>query len=340
MPAPAPLRVGLFGLNGHQVIRQLVNHPRATLVATAAVAPAALPGELQRGVTHHDSLDALLADDRVDLVSLCSPRRVDQAQHAVAALRAGKHVYAEKPCALNEGDLDAVLAAARASGRVFHEMAGTVFDQPYRAMRDAVRAGAVGEVVQVHAQKSYPWHDRRPHDEAIDGGLLRQVTIHALRMICHAAGLHPTTVSSVQTSCGLAQLLASSPQAGPCPQGPDSPDAPRSATACALILTTAKGQVATATANYLNPRGTGVWGYETLRIFGTAGMIESHPDGSTRCVHGATDRGPLDTSAPAVDYFDLILAELLDGAPMPLTLDEELLPTRLVNRARAAATQV
>jgi predicted dehydrogenase len=54
-------------------------------------------------VTAYDSLDALLADERVDLVvNLTNP----ESHFAVskAALEAGKHVYSEKPLALAHAD--------------------------------------------------------------------------------------------------------------------------------------------------------------------------------------------------------------------------------------------
>src|SRR5689334_19958231 len=184
-----PIGVGLFGGNGHQIYHQLEHLPAARLVAVATIDPALLPATLRedRDVRCYDALDNLLRDPRVELVSLCSPRRRDQAADAIRALRAGKHVYAEKPCAMTEADLDAILEAARASGKQFHEMAGSALAQPYLAMRKVVQSGALGEVVQVLGQKSYPYHDRRPQDEDLDGGLIGQAAVHAVRWVEHVA---------------------------------------------------------------------------------------------------------------------------------------------------------
>jgi predicted dehydrogenase len=55
---------------------------------------------------------------------------VDQASDAIGCLEAGRHVYAEKPSALIEVELDAILKVARRSGRQFLEMAGTIFEAP------------------------------------------------------------------------------------------------------------------------------------------------------------------------------------------------------------------
>ena len=316
------LGVAIYGENGHQCHGHLHNHPRARLVAAARVSPDKLKGFDSKDVTTYDSLDALLTDPHVDLVSLCSPFRRDQAHDAIACLDAGKHVYAEKPCALSEVELDAILAAATRNRRSFHEMAGTAFSQPYLAMRKVVQSGTLGEIIQVLVQKSYPYFDARPQDEAVDGGLLIQVGVHATRMIEHVCGLRIETVQAWETALG-------NPQPGQL----------RMATAFSMTLS--NGALATAIANYLNPQGTGVWGNESLTIFGANGLVESHAGGkTTRLVISKEDRGPLDVSEPGRDYLEYILDEITHAGPMPVTLEEELHPTRVLLRAKAAVTRV
>ncbi|WP_345637236.1 Gfo/Idh/MocA family protein [Rugosimonospora acidiphila] len=310
--------MGLYGHNGHQIQRLLDGHPRARLVATAGVPPRLLPGRLRDdpSVRRYGSLAELLRDPRVDLVSLCSPRRGDQAGDAVDCLRAGRAVYAEKPAALTEPDLDRILGAARESGVAFREMAGTAFDQPYLALRSLVAAGTIGTVAQIAVQKSYPYHDGRPYDDEVDGGLIGNAGIHAFRLIEHAAGQRITEVTGVCTTSG-------------CPPG-------RNLTmAASLTMRCASGAVATATVNYLNPAGVDRWGNDELRVFGSAGMVEvTAGETRGRLFVGDTDRGRLDAVAPAPDYFDRFVGHLLDGAPMPLSVDDELHPTRIAIRAR------
>ncbi|NJL32489.1 MAG: Gfo/Idh/MocA family oxidoreductase, partial [Phycisphaerales bacterium] len=186
-----PINVALYGQNGHQVQRMLVNHPHARLTATAAITTDELAkaGHDPAAIYKVDTLEQLLQLKDVDVVSLCSPVRGEQAKHAIQCLLAGKHVYAEKPCALSESELDAILAAAKSSGRVFHEMAGTVLSSRYYlAVRQAVLEGLIGTVVQVNAEKSYPWSENRPKDETTDGGLIRWVAVHAFRMVEHTTG--------------------------------------------------------------------------------------------------------------------------------------------------------
>jgi len=318
-----PIQIGIYGSNGHQIQDRLVSHPLARLVACADFPLEKLPPNLQadRTIRHYQCLDELLDDPSVQLISLCSPRRSNQASDAIKALNAGKHVYAEKPCAMNEEALDAILQTAEETGLMFREMAGTAFSQPYVAMRQVVDKGLIGQVIQIIAEKSYPWHEGRPQDEEIDGGLIAQNGIHAIRFIEHVAGMRIRSVQALETTAG----------------NPVNTGGLRMA-AC-LMLELENGGLASITANYLNPRGTGQWGYESLRILGTLGMVESTAGGTcTWLVIGDEDFGPLPTTDPGLDYLDAYLATLLGRPSMPLTLEQELSPTRWVIRAKAAAT--
>ncbi|MGC9348857.1 MAG: Gfo/Idh/MocA family protein, partial [Anaerolineae bacterium] len=311
------IRIGLYGTNGHQIQNALVDHPLGRCVATAAFEQDRLPEPLQTdaGIRHYTTLDELLDDEEVDLVSLCSPRRRDQAQEAIHCLEAGKNVYAEKPCAMTEGDLDAIIATAHRTGQVFHEMAGTAFEQPYLAMRKVVHDGTLGTVIQVLAQKSYPYHDGRPQDEDVDGGLLLQAGVHALRFIEHVAGVKVAEISAVQTQLG----------------NPGDGDL-RMATSMMIHLE--NGGVASVLCNYLNPPTFGRWGNETLRIFGTKGFVEAVDGGTkTRLVLNEEDRGPLDLRRPSQSYLDLYLASLTGPSLMPMALEDEVHPTRMLIRA-------
>lgn len=316
------IRVGLHGTNGHQIHGALVANPLARLVALSDFPAEKLPAGLHAdaAIRRHSTLDALLADPGVDLVVLCSARRAGQAADALRALRAGKHVLAEKPCALAEADLDALLATARETGRVFREMAGTAFDQPYLAMREIARSGRLGEIVQVVSEKSYPYFDARPQDEAVDGGLIAQNAIHALRFVEHVACTPVASIRAAETTLG----------------NPAADGGLRMA--ASLLLTLKNGGVASLAANYLNPRGTGVWGEESLKILGTRGFVESRSGGaSTRLVIGDTDHGPLDLAPPRESWLGIFFASLLGRAELPLTPEDELSPTRWALRANQAA---
>lgn len=309
------LGIGLYGTNGHQIEKLLAAHRRARLVAVAAFGDRSIPAECGE-VPRYETLEELLADEQVEMVSLCSPRRADQSTDAVKCLLAGRHVYGEKPSTLREEDLDRIIATVAQTGFRYHEMGGVALEQPYLAMRDCIRSGAIGEVVQVFVQKSYPWADWRPKDQAIDGGLATQVGIYPLRFIEQVAGLKATSVEIRETRLGN--------------DHPGS-DCRR---AVSMLMTLENGGVASAICNYLNPAGHIVWGYEILRVFGTAGIVESNSlNGTARLLKPSAAPEALDISTTAPSSLDMMIDSLLDGTPMPISLTDELSPNRSVVRA-------
>jgi predicted dehydrogenase len=316
------IRIGLHGTNGHQIHNALVDHPLGGCVATAAFPGERLPEPLRAdaSIRHYETLGEMLDDPGVDLISLCSPRRRDQAMEAIRCMEAGKHVYAEKPAATTEAELDALIAATRTTGRSFHEMwTGSACDQPYWAMREIVQAGTLGEVIQVLVQKSYPLHHNRPQDEDVDGGLILQVGVHALRFVEFTAGVPITEVWAIDTQLG-------------------NPGEGELRVAASMMARLANGGVAGIICNYLNPPAFGMHGNEMVRIFGTEGFLESTDGGTrTRLVLNGEDCGPLQIDAPGKRYLDLVLASLTDPDALPMTLEEELHPTRMLIRARADA---
>ncbi|MCU0522817.1 MAG: Gfo/Idh/MocA family oxidoreductase [Anaerolineae bacterium] len=316
------IRIGLYGANGHQIHRALVDHPLGACVATAAFDRDRLPEPLQTdaGIRDYATLDELLGHDGVDMISLCSPRRRDQAQEAIRCMEAGKHVLAEKPAAMTEVELDAIIDTSRATGMAFHEMwSGSASTQPYWAMRQVVQAGTLGKVIQVLVQKSYPLHHNRPQDEDVDGGLILQVGVHALRFIEFTAGVKVDAIWAIDTQLG-------------------NPGEGELRVAASMMLRLANGGVASVACNYLNPPGFGMHGNEMVRIFGTEGFLESTDGGTrTRLVLNDDDRGPLAITEPGPEWLDLTLASILGQSSMPIPLEDELHPTRLLIRARSDA---
>jgi predicted dehydrogenase len=91
----------------------------------------------------------LLADPEVDLVDLCVPND-EHARLAIRALEAGKDVLVEKPIALTTADADAIVAAAKASGKLL--MVGHVlpFFPEFAYAREAIASGRFGKLKAAH----------------------------------------------------------------------------------------------------------------------------------------------------------------------------------------------
>lgn len=110
----------------------------------------------------YDSYDAMLADERVDVVHVTTPNHLHFG-HVKAALESGKHVVCEKPLVLTSQESAELVALAGRSGLVnctnFHNR----FYPIVKEMRERVRAGELGEVWNVRGEYLQDWL-ARPED--------------------------------------------------------------------------------------------------------------------------------------------------------------------------------
>jgi predicted dehydrogenase len=125
-----------------------------------------------------ESFEAMLADDRVDVVHLTTPNHVHYPQ-VKAVLAAGKHCVCEKPLALTSEQSAELVELAEASGLVHATNFNIRFYPIVQHARALVRDGMLGEVWNVHGGYLQDWL-QRPTDwnwrlEPDKGGELRAV---------------------------------------------------------------------------------------------------------------------------------------------------------------------
>jgi len=75
------------------------------------------PGEQvdTSAMAKYQEVEAMLADPDLDVIDVCLPPHLHKSV-CLAALEAGKHVFCEKPLALNAEDCDALVSAAESAG--------------------------------------------------------------------------------------------------------------------------------------------------------------------------------------------------------------------------------
>jgi predicted dehydrogenase len=104
----------------------------------------------------YESYEALLADERVDVVHLATPNHLHHPQ-AKRALEAGKHVVCEKPLAVSSDQSAELAELAERSGLVHCTNFNLRFYPLVLDARERVRAGEVGEVWNVHGSYLQDW---------------------------------------------------------------------------------------------------------------------------------------------------------------------------------------
>ena len=135
----------------------------------------------ERGIFAYDSLEEVLADERVDLVTVAIPND-SHLGTVVAALKAGKNVICEKPVAMNSEELDQMIAAAEESGKKFAVHQNRRFDIDFLAMKQIKESGELGNIIniesRIHGSRGIPsdWRGEKEHG----GGMVLDWGVHLI----------------------------------------------------------------------------------------------------------------------------------------------------------------
>jgi predicted dehydrogenase len=101
-----------------------------------------------------DDVDQMLSTARPDVVHITTPPHTHKTL-AVAALRAGAHVYVEKPFTVDVAEADEVIDTAEAAGRFVCVGHDQLFDPAWLECRKLFDDGGLGEVVHVDSVQGY-----------------------------------------------------------------------------------------------------------------------------------------------------------------------------------------
>ena len=159
------------------------------------------------GLALTTSYAQVLADRAIDAVVLATPH----SQHAgeiVAAAKAGKHVFCEKPFTLTQSDAQAAIAACQVAGITLHVGFNRRYAPAYVDMTRRIAAGEIGTVRHIEGQFSGPpsyqtepdnW---RSNQYESPGGSMTARGVHVIDSMVHIAG----PVTTVFAFSGRLQL--------------------------------------------------------------------------------------------------------------------------------------
>jgi len=107
--------------------------------------------------------EAVCADPNIDVVNICTPNNLHSAM-ALAAIKAGKHVYCEKPLALTGAEALGLHQAAAKAG-VHTSMGFNYMCNPLISLaRDMIAGGEIGEIFNFRGlyQEDYMFNPKTP----------------------------------------------------------------------------------------------------------------------------------------------------------------------------------
>jgi predicted dehydrogenase len=144
--------------------------------------------------------DDLLGDPSIDLI-LCADVNGHRGSLLVAALKAGKHVFVDKPPVTTLEDLDAVERAAGESGRLFFAYFGERLGNPLSVKaRQLVREGRIGRIVNFIGLGPHKLSiERRPawmFEPDLYGGILNDIAVHQVELFTWLTGQRVARFSS------------------------------------------------------------------------------------------------------------------------------------------------
>ncbi|MGB9376517.1 MAG: Gfo/Idh/MocA family oxidoreductase [Mycobacteriales bacterium] len=146
----------------------------------------------------YGAYEQLAADDEVQAVYVASPHSGHR-EHALLAIRAGKHVLVEKALARNSSEVEEIFAAAQEAGVFVMEAMWTRHLPHVAWVRDRITSGAVGDIVTVtadHGQALDLPAEHRLKNPDLAGGAILDLGVYPVSFVVDLLGA-PTEVNAV-----------------------------------------------------------------------------------------------------------------------------------------------
>ena len=145
----------------------------------------------------HTDYQAILDDRAVEAVVIVSPTNLHE-QIVIDCANAKKHVFCEKPMAMNVAECDAMIAACEKNGVKLQIGFMRRHDESFQEAKRLLDEGAIGELVQIHSctrgpSKPRPWM----YDLKKSNGILAEVNSHDIDSVRWFSGSEFKSVYAV-----------------------------------------------------------------------------------------------------------------------------------------------
>lgn len=262
------------------------------------------------------SYEELLADPQVEAVALGGCYG-DRGGMAIAALKAGKHVIADKPLCTSLEELDAIEKLAKEKDLQVSCMLTMRFEKKIRGLKKLFESGALGEINNVYFGGQHPLqYGRRPmwyFEAGKHGGVLGDIAIHGIDALAYALDLHTDKILAARTWNKLAA---------------EQPDFKESGQ---IMLTATNGAGILADVSYAIPDGVefALPYYWQFYVWGTKGVIRFSLNDEKAYYYLAGEKEPKLLEEPEIEADYLTdFYNLLGGRPAALTMAEVISATR------------
>lgn len=180
-----------YGYWGPNLLRNFYETPKGTVIAVSDLRPERLvqaQGRYPTVETTHDYRE-LLTDPRIEAVAIATPVST-HFDLAMAALKAGKHVFVEKPFVVNSEQAERLIEEADRRNRILMVDHTFVYTPAVRKMADLANSGQLGDLYyydSVRINLGLFQHDVN---------VLWDLAVHDLAIIDHLFAAQPVAVSA------------------------------------------------------------------------------------------------------------------------------------------------
>ena len=186
MPVQKPVRLAVigYGTMGGWHTKKVRKLEEVELAGIYDIKPERLALAKENGIFAYESMEALLADPTVDLVTVAVPNHLHR-DICVKAMDAGKNVICEKPVAMDSAQLQDMIDAAKRNGVLFTVHQNRRWDEDFRIVRKLYEENTLGRIFRIesrtHGSRGIPgdWRNQKQYG----GGMLMDWGVHLLDQI-------------------------------------------------------------------------------------------------------------------------------------------------------------
>lgn len=231
----APIRFGLLGCGMiSRVHAEAIEHTVGAVLVGVADADLGRAEDFAscRGVRAYSSYEEMLADEGIDVISVCTPSFC-HASNAISALRAGKHVVLEKPMAMTPEEAEEVARESERADRLVSVVFQRRFYDNVTKVKKAIDEGGFGRIVLCNLSMKYYRNEEYYASSSwrgtlkYDGGAMMNQGIHGIDLVeylvgevknvegftktlCHKIEAEDTAVAAFELECGALGTICAS----------------------------------------------------------------------------------------------------------------------------------
>jgi predicted dehydrogenase len=323
---PGKIRIAMIGLQGHpdEILRPAATIAGIEICAVSEPDARMRTSMMRRGPAAkarvYENWIEMLDREKPDIAAIGNPAD-ERAAAVLESTKRGIPWIAEKPIADTMAELQSIRDAVAKQKLGFSMLLPMRFSPEYLALKKIVDSGALGEVAQISAQKSYKAGNRPAWMKARKsyGGTIHWIGIHMIDLMRWSSGREFTEVMSMQGQVGAPAGIGSMEN-----------------TTASLFRLDNKG-VGTLHMDYYRPESSPSHGDDRLRLAGPKGVAEYMASTGVTLLE-AGKKAQLISELPVGGsvFVDFLRAQYM-GEKQSLTYDDIFRTTELAIAARDSA---